>query len=129
VATDLLLRLAHITGEQNFAVQASLSLFAFAAKMKAQPTIAPTMLVALGRSLYPAEQVILRVKETDAESNKLESGYTRKFSPSAVVLTISDECAAGLHEAAPFLAALERHGRITIYECENFSCQLPKVIE
>jgi uncharacterized protein YyaL (SSP411 family) len=129
VATDLLLRLTHITGEQNFAVQAARSLRAFAAKMKAQPTIAPIMLAALGRWLHPAEQVILRVQEADAESNKLENGYAGKFSPSAVVLTIADECAAELHEAAPFLAGLERHGRITIYECQNFTCQLPKVIE
>ena len=129
VATDLLLRLAHITGEPGFGVQAARSLRAFAPKMKAQPTIAPQMLVALGRWLRDAEQVILRVKEIDAESDKWERENTSKFSPSAVVLTITDQCATELQEVAPFLAGLERRGRITIYECRNFSCQLPKVIE
>jgi len=129
VATDLLFRLAHLTGDQDFQTRAARSLRAFAPKMKAQPTIAPLMLVALGRSLHEAEQVILRVKEIDAESEELERGYTQKFSPSAVVLSISDQCAAELHDVAPFLASLERRGRITIYECRNFTCQLPKVIE
>ena len=121
--------LAHLTGDQDFQTRAARSLRAFAPKMKAQPTIAPLMLVALGRSLHEAEQVILRVKEIDAESEELERGYTQKFSPSAVVLSISDQCAAELHDVAPFLASLERRGRITIYECRNFTCQLPKVIE
>ena len=129
VATDLLLRLAYITGEHGFQVRAARSLRAFAPKMKAQPTIAPQMLVALGRWLAEPEQVILRVKEIDAESEKLRREYTRKFLPAAVVLTISDQCAAEMREAAPFLAGLERKGRITIYECRNFTCQLPKVIE
>ncbi len=129
VATDLLFRLSQLTGNPDFQRQATRSLRAFAPKMKAQPTIAPVMLVALGRSLHEPEQVILRVKEIDAESQNLERGYTQKFSPSAVVLSISDQCAAELHDVAPFLASLERRGRITIYECRNFTCQLPKVIQ
>ncbi len=129
VATDLLLRLAHITGEQSFAEQAARSLRAFGPKMKAQPSVAPQMLVALGRRLHEADQVILRVKELDADARELERSYTRKFSPSGVVLTVSDECATELQEVAPFLAGLERRGRATIYECRNFTCALPKVIE
>jgi len=129
VATDLLLRLGHVTGMQSLVEKAERSLKAFAPKMKAQPTIAPTMLVALGRWLHDAEQVILRVKEIDAESQMLEREYRRKVSASAIVLSVSDECAGELSEAAPFLAGLERRGRTTIYECRNFTCQLPKVIE
>jgi uncharacterized protein YyaL (SSP411 family) len=129
VATDLLLRLGHITGVPGFGVQAARSLRAFAPKMKAQPTIAPQMLVALGRWLHDSEQVIIRCKDLDAEAGKLEREYTRKFSPSAVVLAIPDQCAEELREAAPFLAGLERRGRMTIYECRNFTCQLPKVVE
>jgi uncharacterized protein YyaL (SSP411 family) len=129
VATDLLLRLGHITGQPGFAVQAARSLRAFAPKMKAQPTIAPQMLVALGRWLKDSEQVIIRCRELDAQSDRLEREYTRKFSPSAVVLSISDQCAQELREVSPFLAGLERRGSITIYECRNFTCQLPKVID
>jgi len=129
VATDLLLRLAHITGQTDFATQAARSLRAFAPKMKAQPTIAPQMLVALGRWLTDSEQVIIRCRELDEASHRLEREYTRKFSPTAVVLSIGDQCAAELRDVAPFLAGLERRGNFTIYECRNFTCQLPKVID
>ncbi len=129
VATDLLLRLAHITGNKEFAEQAERSLRAFAPKWKAQPTIAPQMLVALGRWLHEPEQVVIRCQDLDAEVERLEHSYTSKFSPSAVVLAISDQCAQELADVAPFLAGLERRGRITVYECRNFTCQLPKVIE
>jgi len=129
VATDLLLRLGHITGEPGFAVQAARSLRAFAPKMKAQPTIAPQMLVALGRWLHDAEQVIIRCQDLDAETDQWQRQYTSKFSPFAVVLAITDQCADDLRDVAPFLAGLERRGRITIYECRNFTCRLPKVID
>jgi uncharacterized protein YyaL (SSP411 family) len=129
VATDLLLRLAHLTGQTDFAAQADRSLRAFAPKMKAQPTIAPQMLVALGRWLNDSEQVIIRCRELDEASRRSEREYTRQFSPTAVVLSISDQCAAELSEVAPFLAGLERRGQFTIYECRDFTCQLPKVID
>ena len=58
-----------------------------------------------------------------------EREYTRKFSPNAVVLSIADQCAEELPEVAPFLAGLERRGTFTIYECRNFACRLPKVID
>ena len=129
IATDLLLRLGHVTGEQGFTVRAARSLRAFAPKLKVQPTIAPQMLVALGRWLHDAEQVVIRCARLDAESARLEREYNRKFSASGLVLAISDECAAELRDTAPFLAGLERRGRLTIYECRNFTCQLPKIIE
>ena len=129
VATDLLFRLAHATGQTAFSDQATRSLRAFTPKMKVQPTIAPQMLVALGRWLDKPEQVIIRCEHFDEESEKLEREYTRKFSAVAVVLRISDKCAEELREVAPFLSGLDRRGRITVYECRDFTCQLPKVIE
>jgi uncharacterized protein YyaL (SSP411 family) len=128
IATDLLLRLGHITGEPGFAIRAARSLRAFAPKMKTQPTIAPQMLVAVGRWLHDSEQVVIRCAKIDAGSQRIEREYTSKFSPFGIVLTISDECAEELRGVAPFLASLERQGRYTIYECRNFTCQLPKVI-
>jgi uncharacterized protein YyaL (SSP411 family) len=125
----VLLQLAHITGRATFSEQAARSLRAFAPKLKAQPTIAPQMLVAMGRWLGDSEQVILRCQEHDKESEQLEREYLKKVSPYATVLRISDRCAEELKDVAPFLAGLARQGRITVYECRNFTCELPKVIE
>ncbi len=67
VATDVLLRLAHITGDDEFRESAERSLQWFAPKMKAQPTMAPQMMVALGRWLAEPAQVVLRCAEIDGE--------------------------------------------------------------
>jgi uncharacterized protein YyaL (SSP411 family) len=129
VATDVLLRLAHLTGNTEFRDRAERSLRWFAPKLKAQPTIAPQMLVALGRSLGEPEQVVLRCATMNAEAERKLSEYRRTFAPNSVVLAISDASAEALKDIAPFLAALPRKGRMTLYECRNFACETPQVIE
>ena len=129
VATDvLILTPAHITGDETFRERATRSLHAFAPKLKAQPSMAPQMMVALARWLSEPEQVIIRCAETDKECEKLLQQYARKLRPANLVLALSDAAAAQLKELSPFLAGLERKGRLTIYECRNFTCELPKVI-
>jgi uncharacterized protein len=129
VATDLLLRLAHLTGDDAFRSSAERSLRSFAPKLIAQPTIAPQMLVAVGRSLAEPEQVIIRCGEIDPEIQRILADHRKGFAPNSVVLAITDEWAGALAGIAPFLSTLERKGRITIYECRNFSCELPRVID
>src|SRR5579885_589915 len=129
VATDLLERLAHLTGDQELQRRAERSLESFAPKLKAQPTIAPQMLVAVARSFAEPAQVILRCAEPDNQVEALARQYWREFAPNLVVLAVPDNLAKQLSRLAPFIAGLERKGRITIYECRNFACELPKVIE
>jgi uncharacterized protein YyaL (SSP411 family) len=129
VATDLLLRLAQITGDDTFRSAAERSLRAFAPKIKAQPLIAPQMLVALGRSLSEPEQIIIRCSEIGTEVEQILHERRARFAPNTLVLAITDDSAAQLLPLAPFLGALERKGRITIYECRNFTCELPKILD
>ncbi|MBV9083496.1 MAG: thioredoxin domain-containing protein, partial [Acidobacteriaceae bacterium] len=128
VATDVLLRLAHLTGDEQFRAAADRSLRSFGPKLQAQPTIAPQMLVALGRSLAEPEQVVIRCQSLDDRAATVLGEHRRKFSPYASVLAITDDGAAALREMAPFLASLERKGRITVYECRSFACALPQNI-
>jgi uncharacterized protein YyaL (SSP411 family) len=65
VATDVLLRLAHLTGNIEFQRRAEKSLQAFGPKIKAQPAIAPQMLVAIGRWLTEPEHVVIRYEQSD----------------------------------------------------------------
>jgi hypothetical protein len=128
VATDVLLRLASLTGEASYRERADRSLRSFAPKIKIQPTIAPQMLAALGRWLTEPEQVIIRCAAVDSECQALLREYTSRFAPNSIVLAISDATAKELEARAPFIANLERKGRLTVYECRNFACELPKVI-
>jgi uncharacterized protein len=125
VATDVLLRLAHLTGDETLREKAMRSLESFAPKIKAQPTMAPQMLAALGRSLAAPEQIVLRC---DTECRDLFERESRSFSPNTVVLALSDAAARALSSLCPFLGGLERKGKISIYRCRNFTCELPEVV-
>ncbi len=129
VMTELLFRLAHLTGNEGFRMSAERSLRAFTPKIKAQPTIAPQMLVSLGRFLAEPEQIVIRCAHLDKEIEDLVSEHRSQFAPNAFVLALTDKSAARLLDLGPFLASVERKGRITVYECRNFTCQRPRVIE
>ncbi len=107
VATDLLLRLAHITGDDQFRASAERSLRWFAPKMKAQPTMAPQMTVALGRWLAQPAQFVIRCAEVDGEVQALHREQQRKFAPNTTVLALSDAAAERLQVSAPFLGGLD----------------------
>jgi uncharacterized protein YyaL (SSP411 family) len=128
VATDVLLRLAALTGDQTFRDRAEKALYAFAPTLRAQPTMAPQMCVALGRWLTEPEQIIVRCDQKSGEVNRILEQHRRRFAPYALVAAISDSIAGELAPVAPFLSQLERKGRITLYECRNFVCELPKVV-
>ncbi|MGI9074774.1 MAG: thioredoxin domain-containing protein [Bryobacteraceae bacterium] len=128
VTADVLLRLAHLTGDSSFRDRAEKCLRWVAPRLEAQPTMAPQMLVALGRWLSEPEQVVIRCADLGSEVESLLAERRQKFSQSSVVVAITDESADKLAETAPFLSHLERKGRITLYECRNFTCELPEVI-
>jgi uncharacterized protein YyaL (SSP411 family) len=128
VATDVLLRLAHITGRDDFTEKASRSLRGFSAKLQAQPTIAPQMLVALGRWLSEPRQIVLRSEAYDERTESAVRDAQKHFEPNTVILAVTDSSAQTLIDNAPFLAGLNRRNGLTIYRCQNFACQLPEVI-
>ena len=130
VATDVLLRLAHLTGDEKLREAAMRSIQAFTPKIQAQPTMAPQMLVALGRSFAAPEQIVLRYEggEMDSQGRELFAGESHPFSPYTMALALSDAAAHELEQTAPFLGSLERKGKITIYRCRNFTCELPEII-
>jgi len=43
-------------------------------------------------------------------------------------LVVTDRSAQELTRFAPSLEPLERKGRITLYRCVNFTCELPEVV-
>lgn len=128
VAADVLLRLTHLTGDTGFQDGAERCLRWIAPRLQAQPTMAPQMLVALGRWLSEPEQVVIRCPEIGPEVESLLAERRQKFSPNSVLVVVADESADKLAPTTPFLAKLERKGEITLYECRNFACELPKII-
>jgi uncharacterized protein YyaL (SSP411 family) len=128
LAADLFLRLAHLLGDEKFTAHGQRALTASAAKLKAQPTMAPQLLCAVGRWLSAPEHYIVRVADEaaarSAEVAALLQQQRRKFNPFLTAFALVDD--AGL---SPFLSSLKREKRITIYHCQNLACQLPVVME
>jgi uncharacterized protein YyaL (SSP411 family) len=126
VATCVLLRLAHLTGDDMFRVRAERSLRAAAPKLDEQPSQAPQMMVALGASLSEPEQVVVRCSSVDDRVRAFLLERRRRFEPYTVIAVVPDEAVKTLRTVAPFLASLSRTGDATLYECANFACQLPR---
>ena len=133
ISTDLFLRLANLLGDEAYLPHAGRSLSAASAKLKAQPTMAPQLLCALARSFSPPEHYIVRVAdENAAQSNEVENmlqSQRQTFNPFRSAFALTDAAAASLREISPFLAGLERKKRLTVYHCQNLSCDLPLEID
>ena len=129
VATCVLLRLAHLTGDNAFRARAERSLQAFAPKLDEQPSQAPQMMVALGDSLSEPAQVVVRCSSIDDRVLAFLSERRRRFEPYTVTAVVSDDVVEALRPVAPFLASLERASGATVYQCANFVCQLPRALD
>ncbi|MFL6414639.1 MAG: thioredoxin domain-containing protein [Bryobacteraceae bacterium] len=129
IAIDVLLRLAHWTGRNEFYERAHRALSFFASRLQSQPTMAPQLLASLGRYLTPPEQIVIRCQDGGAAGPKVAQaahGVREEFRPYSAVLVISDSQSEKLEELAPALSSLHRKGEATLYRCKNLTCELPE---
>ncbi|HEX4230533.1 MAG TPA: thioredoxin domain-containing protein [Bryobacteraceae bacterium] len=129
VAIDVLLRLAHITGDEAFARQAEAALEWFGPKLRTQPTASPQALCALYRWLSIPEQIIVRAGSLTPDVDAFVRDLRSKFLPFTMVVPLTDVATTDLAAVAPFLSGLGRTGRMTLYHCKNLACDLPQVID
>ncbi len=126
IALMNLLRLAVLTGSEEFRAAADRTLNALAPRIATQPIGVPQMLVALDYSLAAHKQVVL----AGAPGSDLMSAFLRalrsRFQPRTVVAAVDDAARAQLERFIPAIAEMkELDGRPTAYVCENYACQLP----
>jgi uncharacterized protein YyaL (SSP411 family) len=127
IAVLNLLRLAQVTGREDFREAAGRTLAAFASRILAAPAGLPQMLVACEFSLSKPRQIIL-VGERDApDMRRLLEVLHSRFLPNHVVLLVDGEVArrtlAGYLPVVENMTALA--GKATAYVCENYTCKLP----
>ena len=128
VATEVLLRLAHLTGDAAFSEPAVKALRAASSRLRSQPTAAPLLMSAIGRWLAGPSHIVIRCQDFNHDvENRLREVW-KDFEPNVTTLVVSDQSARELAGLAPFLNSLERKGQITIYRCVNFTCELPEVV-
>jgi uncharacterized protein YyaL (SSP411 family) len=104
-----------------------------AAKVRAQPTMAPQLLCAVARQLSAPEHFIIRVSDDEAAKSSevlaLLQEQRKVFHPFSCAFALTDAEAEKLARLSPFLAGLKREKRITVYHCQNLTCQLPVAVE
>ena len=125
VASDLLLRLSVITGNEDYATKAAGPLRSLAELMGRAPAGTGRWIAALDFYLSTAKEVVvIGRKDNPATSDLLRTINGRYLANRVLVGADSEETAA-----AASLPLLEGRGLIdgkpTAYVCENYACQLP----
>jgi uncharacterized protein YyaL (SSP411 family) len=126
IAVLNLLRLAQITGRQDFRASAARALEAFGSRMVAAPVGVPQMLVAYEFSISKPKQIIL-VGERDApDTRRMLAALHARFVPHRIVLLVNAESRPPLARYLPAVADMTAiGGQATAYVCEDYACKLP----
>jgi uncharacterized protein YyaL (SSP411 family) len=111
----LLLRLARMSGREDFRTAAEHTLRAFASRMQEAGTGVPQMLAAHSFALARSREIVLAGPLEDAVIQQMLACIRRRFLPGAVVMRSE--------QSNLRMPALE--GAPTAYVCENFACNLP----
>ena len=120
VAADVLLKLAHLVGDEKYQRFAVTVLRLVAPQIRRYPQAFGRALSVLDFYLYPTKEIVI----LGAKDNELEREVWREFLPDKVVVL-----AENAEENASFIPLLEGRKMIgakpTAYVCENFTCQKP----
>jgi uncharacterized protein YyaL (SSP411 family) len=126
IAVLNLLRLAQITGRQDFRASAARALEAFGPRMVAAPVGVPQMLVAYEFSLAKPMQIVLVGERDQPDTRRLLAALDARFMPHRVVLLVNAESRKALANYAPAVAEMTAiGGQATAYVCEDYACKLP----
>ena len=121
-----LLRLAWITGNEEWRRRGGATIEAFGARLNDYPPILPQMLVAHDfQSSKPFQFVVVgTLGQPDTET--MLAMIRKRFLPNKTVLLADGGPGHFLEQYQPFLANLpQQENKATVYLCENFGCQLP----
>ena len=125
VATDILLKLAVITGNEEYRVKAATPLRTLSELMGRAPAGTGHWLAALDFYVSSPKEVVIIGPSDDPATTALLKTVTGAFRPNKVLVGADDADAA----AGYSLPLLEARGMIdgkpTAYVCQNYACQLP----
>ena len=124
MAAELLLRLAKLTGNEEYRSEAARIFQIMAAAMAQQPTGFGRMLHALDDLLSPSQEVAIVGSLDDPRTQALLREARRHYLPHTVLALKEPH-----HENHPSLPLLEGRtladGQPAAYVCHNYACQLP----
>jgi uncharacterized protein YyaL (SSP411 family) len=123
IGTDVLQRLALLTGEADFDRRARSILRAVAPALDRQPSAFGRMLCAVDRSLAEAVDVVVAAAPGDPDGRRLREAAARPYAPDLVLAAVGPGEA---HRDWTLFAAKEpRDGEATAYACRGYACDEP----
>ena len=127
VATDVLLRLHALTGDERYYTLAETILLMLREGMARQPLAFGHLLCALERVLGRSQEIAIIGDPADARTQALLAEVRSRFLPNTMTaLAASDEAAQAAAIVVPLLAERGQiDGKPTAYVCENFACRMP----
>lgn len=128
MAASGLWTLWRLSGRAEFRESAESALLALSGVMAAAPQAAGQALRALLRQLQAGPEYVLIGGDNDQEFQRAQRALLSKFEPCSVCVTLPQPPQPILQELCPLTR--ERcavDGQVTLYQCQDFSCQQPSV--
>ncbi|MEZ4554846.1 MAG: hypothetical protein R2854_00080 [Caldilineaceae bacterium] len=122
LAAESLLRLAELTGHEEWRSEATRILLAMKEAMAAQPTGFGRMLCALDMLLAPRREIAIIGAPDDAATQALLRTVQRRHLPNTVLAVAAPDAASDL---PPLAGRTLVDGQPAAYVCENYACNLP----
>jgi len=124
MATELLLRLHHITGQEDYRARAEKVLRSYYDVMENQPFGFAHMLCAVDQYLNPPKAIVVVGNADDPRTKALLAEVHRLYLPNKVLQLVGAEQA--LEDISPLLRGKTQvNGQPTAYLCQNFTCSAP----
>ncbi len=127
IAVMNLLRLSHMTDNNDWRKKAERTLSAFGEVLQKAPFTMPQMVAAYDFSNQKVKQIVIAGKREDDVTQQMLNAVASRFIPNKILLLVDGSKEQGeLFGANSFLKSLVMiDGKPTVYVCEDFVCQLP----
>jgi uncharacterized protein YyaL (SSP411 family) len=124
IAAQLLLRLYHLVGAEDYHTRAETILRSYYDAMVSQPFGFAHMLCALDQYLHPAKEIVIVGERSDARTTDLIKEIHSLYLPNKTVQVFAP--GESLEKVSPLMVGKQQiDGRPTAYVCQNFTCSAP----
>ncbi|MBI3840506.1 MAG: thioredoxin domain-containing protein [Thaumarchaeota archaeon] len=124
VAAHNLVRLAEMTGEEEFRRSAEATLKFYGRELEQQPSGHANLLAALDLALNGVREIVI-VANTAKGAGEMRGEVLKRFMPKKVVVVATAESYVPLSRMSELLKGRKPGPKARAYVCENFACKLP----
>ena len=125
VASDVLLRLGVITGNDDFSAKGATPLRAMQQLLGRAPAATGHWLGALDFYVSLPREIVIVGPPDDPATKAMLGEVSGRFMPNRVIVGVADPTNPPLKDSPLLEQRVMQAGRPTAYVCENYACQLP----